>query len=242
MKIGWLPLNGDDREVRLQSELLMYQPERLNVQDKVQTCPAHTSFINKFFLIRAPWDLDLVYTYNATTQEFDIRSKKLDQQQFDLLVSPRLTSICDDGSLWITATGGYLMLADDDCMLETYPAFLHGNPFEIAMGSFNINKWQRPCDFTFKMAPNTEINIKRGDPLYYVALKPVDDSYPVLERLEETEEIMNNVNRCTGVKEFQKNASWKIATTTGNCMRPKNFLSKENTWTLLINKLKSLFK
>lgn len=242
MKIGWIPLSGDTISESHKSELAFIPPERLEIQEQVHQCPAHTTFMSKFFIVRAPWDLDLTYKYDRATQTFDIRSPDLNQVQFDLKVQPRPESVCKDGSIWITTSVRYLMLADEDCIMETYPAFLHGTPFEIAMGAFNINKWQRPCDFTFKMAPNTEISIKRGDPLFYIALKPADNSSPVLEQMSITEEVITQVDRCTGLKEYQKNVSWKMINTTGNCMRPKNFLTKENKWTSLISKLKSLFK
>lgn len=219
MKVGWVPMTmlGPDRYVH-DMDLLVEQPDRLTAQNKgtINECPAHTSFVNEFFVVRAPFDLHLEYNHQMGA----VRSNTLDDTQFQRFIHVRHNDTGPDGIVSITINWKLLFLSDEDCSLEVYPAFRHGTPFDVAIGSFDIYKWQRPVDFTFQLQEDADITITRGDPLYYVRFTPG----PVkLIRLEWNDDIQRAVQACN-LKPLQPGYSWQLIKRTGNWHRPRKFI------------------
>jgi len=219
MKVGWVPMTmlGPDRYVH-DMDLLVEEPDRLPPQNTgtINECPAHTSFISEFFTVRAPFDLELEYNHEMQA----LRSSSLDHDQFERFIHARHNDTGDDGVFSITVNWKLLFLADEPCRVEVYPAFRHGTPYDVAVGSFDIYRWQRPVDFTFQLDRDSIISIHKGDPLYYVRFTPG----PVkLQRLEWNDDIQRCVQACN-LKPLQPGYSWQLIKRAGNWHRPRKFL------------------
>lgn len=199
-------------------ELASIAPEKLSAQIGMELCPASSSFMSNFYLVRSPMDIDLTFDGQR------VWSDTFTQTKFDKFIRNRI-DISTPEYAWVTVHVGNVFVSEEPCSLELYPAFLHGCPYEIAIGSFDISKWQRPADFTFKLRADAgTVKIKRGDPLYYVRLKPLKPNEGVkLERID-LKEVNDAVVNCTSVKEVQTNLSWKIATGEGNKWKKKTTL------------------
>lgn len=220
MQVGWLPLIFYKGNYTHDMDLLYMEPERLTAQTNgtLTECPAHTQFLSNFFVIRAPMDLEVWYR----KEDHGVASPTLNEDQFGRFINVRHTDIGDDELMHITIRWPYLFVADEDCELETYPAFYHGSPFNISVGSFNIHKWQRPVDLTFLVTEDVKINIRRGDPLFYVRFNHKDRSTK-LKRLEWNEDIKRCLDQCN-LKGIQRNLSWRIIETVGNWRRPRKLI------------------
>lgn len=217
--IGWVPVSFDNNVYQHDLDLLYSEPEKLKVQNNglISECPAHVSFVNKFFIVRAPFDLELEYDQETNY----VFSKNLTQEQYNRFIFPRFNDKGDDNKLNITVNWSILFVADEDCTVEIYPAFMHNCPFNVSIGSFNCYKWQRPIDFTFQIEKN--VSIKKGDPLYYVSFRTPKDKSVNFKRLEWNDELQKSIDQCN-INKLQKKLSWSLIKRTGNILRPKRFI------------------
>ena len=220
IKIGWVPITLDNSGTYSHDlDLLYFDPEKLSIQNNglVSKCPAHTNFIKNFFVIRAPFDLKLTYD---KTKDFII-SENLTQEQYDRFIFPRFQDRGDDDKLNVTVNWRLLFVSDEPCNLEVYPAFMHGCPFNITVGSYDCFKWQRPIDFTFQIEEN--IDIKRGDPLYYISFRTTKQKNVNFVRLDWNKELEKALQQCN-ISKIQKKLSWTLLNNSGNIFRPKRFI------------------
>ena len=220
IKIGWVPVSLDSNDVYNHDlDLLYSDPETLSVQNNglISQCPAHTSFIKNFFIIRAPFDLKL--TYNK--KDNYVFSENLTQEQYDRFIFPRFQDQGSDNKLLVTVKWSILFVADELCTLEVYPAFMHGNPYNISVGAYDCYKWQRPVDFTFEI--NDTVDIKRGDPLYYVSFRTLNNKTVKFKRLDWNSDLQKALQQCN-LNKIQKKVSWPLIKKCGNFLRPKRFI------------------
>ena len=122
-------------------------------------------------------------------------------------------SVCtvrEDGSISISPV--YVFYAKESVEMEVLPVFLLDSPsLENTLfiaGSYDIGKWIRPIDFSFYAKDNSKpINIKRGDPLFFVRFKTKEDEKITLERVEQSQELLTMIAACIKVKYKVKNIS-----------------------------------
>ena len=220
IKIGWVPVSLDSNdEYNHDLDLLYYEPDTLSVQNNglISQCPAHTSFVKNFFVIRAPFDLKLEYN----EKENYVFSENLTQDQYNRFIFPRFQDRGIDNKLLVTVKWSLLFVADEPCTLEVYPAFMHEKMYNVSIGSYDCYSWQRPIDFTFEI--QNIIDIKRGDPLYYISFRTPKNKTVKFTRLEWDDQLKKAVQQCN-LNKIQRKISWPLIKKGGNFLRPKRFI------------------
>ena len=223
VNIGWTPYKRNpDMEAM---DLLYFEPEKLNYYKDTTSyfmkCPAVSNFHNKFYVIKSPFDLEL--TYDREKGEVKISQ---DQKFFDQFVSWRKDEYGENERPLFSFLFQYMFVADEPVWIETYPAFLHGQPenTQYIPGSFDVYNWFRPIDFSFQMLDDTKtVSIKRGQPLFYIKFnsKNLNENF-VMKRIEWTDNLYKQ-SRKTSVQEWVRGLSWKIML-KGNPFRPKKMI------------------
>lgn len=206
--------------------LSMIHPEIERVEPQIPNCPANLTRFQKLFLVRSPIDFT-IKTYKHELGDRIIFETNVDQGENCPPMILVREDTKTDTSIWLTVHIGILLLSDESVVAEVLPAFLHGNPLEISMGAFDISKWQRTVDITFKYTFGEDLVIKVGDPLYYLSFQCEDLNERItLDQIPLTSEILVQQNICSTVKQIKPKGSWNIATGLGNKFRPNNFLPK----------------
>ena len=232
VKIGWTPYKrvSDPTNIHFQNDMeaidmLYFEPEKLNYYKNSQSlfmkCPAVTGFHQKFFVIKSPFDLELTYDRNKQ----DVRISE-SQKFYDQFVSWRKDEYGENERPLFSFLFQYMFVADEPVWIETYPAFLHGQPenTQYIPGSFDIYNWFRPVDFSFQMIDDTKpVTIKRGQPLFYLKFnsKKLNDNF-TMKRIEWTDELFKQNKRCSP-HNWVRGLSWKLML-NGNPFRPKKMV------------------
>ena len=223
VKIGWTPYKRlPDME---SMDLIYFEPEKLDYYKDTTSyfmkCPAVSNFHKKFFVIRSPFDLEL--NYDRKGGEVKISE---DQKFYDRFVSWRRTEYGEQERPLFSFLFQYMFVADEPVWIETYPAFLHGQPknTQYIPGSFDIYNWFRPIDFSFQMLDDTKpVKIKRGQPLFYIKFnsKKLNENF-MMKRIEWTKDLLKQ-SRITSVQEWVRGLSWNLML-KGNPFRPKKMV------------------
>ena len=143
-----------DKHFCLSSEILE--------SSRVLKCPAHINTLNNYFVVRS------VYNYKIVWDGEKFHSPDYDQNFWDSNVYPR------DGSTGVISffPPELHFFSEKSLNLELLPAFWHNNDVvkktSVIGGSYNIGKHFRKIECSMVFHEPCEIEIKRGDALYYV--------------------------------------------------------------------------
>jgi hypothetical protein len=185
---------------------LLLDPEKLsqNIKEEIKgddylKCPAFLEYIKNVYVIKAPLDLDLVVKY-LPNGEKTISTLQYDQLFFDSVVMSRLNQSKDS---MLSINFSYCFFSDKPVLVESLPAFMHKTELVKNIicipATFDISKWIRPIDFTFKIIDDTKtISFKKGDPLFYIRFH-TDDKI-VMEKIVESEELKKLKTACLQLK------------------------------------------
>jgi len=229
IEIGWTPykfakhLGGYELEF---IHNLYFEPERLidfykDSKSMFKNCPANASFLKQFWVIKSPVDL----TLNLDRKN---KSANINQNQmfYDQFIDMRWDQYSETDLALCTFYFQYMFVADDPVWIEVYPPFLHGEVENTRFinGTFDIQKWQRPVDFSFEILDDTKkIEVKRGQPLFYIKFSSPKFSEDFkLKQIEWTDELLKMNKRCQP-QNWVKGLAWKLAN-IGNKGRPKKLV------------------
>lgn len=223
--IGWF-LNKDPAW----NELVYSIPEPLEIpkDSKAQyiRCPALNHYCTNTFVIRSAYDLHL--RYDKESQKIKYVDGSVEQYLVkDLLVQfhPKEWRDPNTPIFQIHMDNGFV--ADEPVWMEVFPPFYKSPklPGFMTPGTFDIYSWQRIISYGFEWLNSDEdFKIKRGDPLIYVRFrsKRPEDNF-VLKKIEMTEELERDIQKCQGVKMVLKNYSWKLMDINKK-LRPRRYV------------------
>ena len=168
-------------------------------------CPALQAYCKNTFVITAPMDATVRLSQVGSAFSMAVDGYGWTQDLYDSVCTVR-----EDGSISISPV--YVFYAKESVEMEVLPVFLLDSPsLENTLfiaGSYDIGKWIRPIDFSFYAKDNSKpINIKRGDPLFFVRFKTKEDEKITLERVEQSQELLTMIAACIKVKYKVKNIS-----------------------------------
>lgn len=128
----------------------------------VLRCPAHLQSLNNYFAVKS------IYNYTLSWDGENLFSPDYDQLFWDHNVYPR------DNKKGVISFNPprLLFFAEKSLNMELLPAFWHKNDLtkkaSMVGGIFDIGKHARKIESALLMHEPCEINIERGDALYYL--------------------------------------------------------------------------
>jgi hypothetical protein len=179
----------------------------------VQLCPAALDFDSRHYVVPCPVDLHIALHYNEQKQpvlqivegaKSTIRGKHLNS----------MISIVAQNE-WrhperpiIQVITPYLFMADEVVYINQLPPYLNyidpAWPGLLIAGRFPINIWPRPLMWAFEWHDTSkELNIKRGDPWFYLRFEAQDPARPIrLQECELTPDVKHYVDSLSGVTNY----------------------------------------
>ena len=138
-----------------------------------------------------------------------VSSDEVDTQQLQNLVTlHQPNEMYDTKKPMFQFNLNYLFIADDPCLMEILPPFMHMDKFpgEVIGGSYNIHSWIRSISWGFVFAnTKNKLVIKRGDPLCYVKFTtPKLNSFVQLKECILTDDIIKELDRKRFLTQFKK--------------------------------------
>jgi hypothetical protein len=123
-----------------------------------------------------------------------------------------------------------LFVADEPCLMEILPPFMHDDKFpgEVVGGSFNIHSWIRTISWGFVFnSTRTKLSIKRGDPLCYIKFTTPNLTNKVsLDECILTDELKRELDRKRFLTNFKKGGIINLMSRALK-LRPKKLIKKE---------------
>lgn len=184
-----------------------YYPEMATAN--YRKCPAHQNQFKNTYVVCSPIDIEveinkeenwcnIIDPPNIPKEVFNPRFREEQQSPYPMFTfrMNRLLFMPEDPSV--------------DVYVEQLDPILEwdrDHNIRIIEGNFNISKWTRPLEASFEQrTKNMTVKFKRGQPMYYVRLSTNNpDDIVSLNRVEMTEEIFKDADRCLQVKEFAPN-------------------------------------
>ncbi len=213
--------------------LLVIEPERFKtpkVKNKeynkrgVIDCPSYQGFYNNIFLLKSP------VSFTAIPKEggVDIESTEVSTHQLQSIVTlHQPEEMYDINKPMFQFNLNYLFVADEPCLMEILPPFMHKDKFpgEVIGGSFNIHSWVRSCSWGFVFNDTKKkLEIKRGDPLCYVKFTTPDLTSKVnLTECILTDDIIHELDKKRHLTDFKKGGIINLMTRALK-LRPKKLI------------------
>ena len=135
-----------------------------HISNDVRLCPSSNNYIKNTFRVKSPID------YNITWSGNRFSSSSKDLEFFERFVLQRDTSA---GFVTLSFANYIFFTEEPSLLMEVKNSIYANNSFNnnttLVEGSMDIGKWYRNTDLTFFINnSNTTVDIKRGDPLFYV--------------------------------------------------------------------------
>ena len=213
----------------LLSNLSKQQPGMLHY-----TCPAFIETFKHTYIIRSYFDVSIKVDPLKRSIEVD-----KDKSFIQKYITNRNQDCSPDGNMIFSLNQELLFITDNDVEIETLPCYYHNNDFVdktmFISGRFNIKKWIRSIEAAVivkKTASSTEpifINIKRGDPIYYVRFHLKDNSKLNLVQecdFNKIEEYIKYILITNGVKRIKPYTKLTELYEMFSRFRPKKFFNK----------------
>ena len=158
-------------------ELLVIEPERFKTPKVVNKeynkkgiadCPAYQGFYNNIFILKSP----VSFTAIPLEGRVEIDSPEIDEPELqNLFIIHHPNEMYDIKKPMFQFNLHYCFVADEPCLMEMLPPFMHMESFpgQVTGGSWNIHSWIRSASWGFVFNDTKKkLEIKRGDPLCYV--------------------------------------------------------------------------
>lgn len=206
--VGWLLSEA-------RSGVIYFPPTRVRSAEmnkahakSASRCPAVINLESRYFEVKCPFDLSLQFVRdkegrpavrNLLGDASPVRKKKL-TQIIQLTAEPEWR-YPDRPTIQLMLP--YLFIADEPVYMMQVSPFLHYRaeplPGTIFGGRFPIHVWPRPLMWAFEWHDISKpINLKRGEPLFYVQFEtlPQDRAVQVVEaqRTEALDEYLNLIS------------------------------------------------
>jgi hypothetical protein len=248
VKIGWFNMQESEEVARLEgyalSPFLQFEPERYKIMQqaypgrwKFSTCPAVINFYKNVFILKSPVSVDLKIV-ETNPGMYELQPEKPENYDLSPPVWNRLFDFIGnvgvEGAVpTLQLRNGMTFVADEPCTIQLLPAFNHKNdiPGDVICGEFDIHAWQRSVQYSLAWKDTDKpLRIKRGEPLFYVKIIVHKDPTEKVElvKLKSNPQLLKAIFRTQGVPGYIRNVFqlFDIA----RKMRPKKFITKENTW------------
>lgn len=178
---------------------LLKDKDKSNDYNNYLDCPAFLKFIHNGFVVRSPYNCDLTIDYN--TGRFLQDGKVNDIAEH---FKPRPS--CRNGMLMFNLYHNFIFYSEDSIEMSTMPAFMHNSELQSKCtylpGTYDVSKWFRMIDGAYEMKTSFDkLNLRRGDPMYYVKFNTNDAVK--LVRFDLTAEIWNLTQGCIQYKKYQ---------------------------------------
>ncbi len=179
----------------------------------VQVCPAAIDFDARHFVVPCPIDINIRIAKDQTGRpvlqtvdgaQSTVRPKHLNQMV--TIVNP--IEWRHPARPIIQFITPYVFLADDPIYINELPPFLDYVtpkwPGLLIAGRFPIHIWPRPLMWAFEWYDtNASLEIRRGDPWFYLRFDPIDPSRPVrLLEAEATPEVKKYLDTVSSVTNY----------------------------------------
>lgn len=177
-------------------------------------CPAHQNQFKNTFVVCSPIDIEV--NINKEQNWCDIvYPKHIAKEVFN----PRFGEEHESPYPMFTFRMNRIMLVPQNPKIDVYVEQLEpilewerNTNIRVIEGNFNISKWTRPLEASYEQRyKNMTVKFKRGEPMYYFRLSTNDpDDVIVLNRIEMTQKLYEDSERCLQVKEFAPNKKLKF--------------------------------
>jgi|TARA_R110002074_G_scaffold299697_1_gene471171 hypothetical protein len=219
-------------------DLLVIEPERFKTPKVVNKnyskrgiidCPSYQGFYNNLFLLKSPVSFDAEVKDGIVV----ITSKEVDEHQLHNLftIHPK-EDMHDVKKPLFQFNLNYLFVADEPCLMEILPPFMHNEnlPGEVVGGAFNIHKWIRTISWGFIFAKtSSKLSIKRGDTLCYIKFTTPNLTNKVgLEECILTQELIGELDRKRFLTNFKKGGIINLMNRALK-LRPKKLIKRMPT-------------
>jgi len=199
-------LEGAQEEPIPMFSYLKSQNKKMNggVLPEYMNCYALMEFCKNAFVITSPITINITFDWDKKHAFID----NFTQHFFDSFFKVREEFGVD--RLGITLPPRLVFFSDESVTIETMPLLvlsnlspLH-NKLSFVTGKFNIGKWVRPIDISGELFNGvSEINIKRGDPLFIVRFQSGDKEVK-LKRVYEDNKLVRAMAECADLKIFRQ--------------------------------------
>ena len=177
---------------------LLASKDKSNDYNNYLDCPAFLKFAQNMFVVRSPWNCELTVDYS--TGKFLI-----DNQETEISDHFKPRPNCRDRMMF-NMYHNFIFFSEDSIEVSTMPAFMHNSELQTKCtyipGTYDISKWFRSIDGAFEMQqPLDCLNLKKGDPLYYVKFDTSDSVK--LVRFNLTPDLWKLTQGCIHYKKYQ---------------------------------------
>ena len=199
------------------------------------TCPAFIDTFKNTYLIRASFDVSIKIDPVERTVQLD-----KDRDFVEKYLQHRVNDAPADANVLFSLNQFLLFITDDDMEIETLPSYYHQSEFVdktmLVSGRFNIKNWIRNVEIASLVKNSTPdnkepifINVKRGDPLFYIRFHPKDNSTVKLEQEFDFDKIEKYTKYSwvtTMVKRTNPHTKLPVLYEMFSRFRPKRFFKK----------------
>ena len=237
--VGWTLIDFPASVIWSDPEPFTRNLPKSTTAKSVQVCPAALDFDAGYFVVKCPIDLHIRFVIdqngrpivqNVDGEKSSVRDHFLNQLL--MVVSPNEWRHPERPIIQVVTP--YVFLSDDPVYINQFPPFLNYLPNQLPglmiSGRFPIDVWPRQMTWAFEWYDtNKEINIKRGDPWFYVYFETTDPSRGVkLIESVLTPEVKKYVASLAGVTNFVKQTYSLFA--TARQRRPSKLLVPKSTY------------
>ncbi|WP_309665379.1 hypothetical protein [Tabrizicola sp.] len=231
--VGWFLTSDKGAVLYDPPERLIQRPPNKAHAKSASRCPAVIQLESRYFMVKCPFDLHIGFKrddkgkavlVNRAGAASPVRGNKLG----DVIVLMNEAEWRYPDRPTVQLLLPYCFIADEMVYLSQIGTFAHYRPDPlpgtIFGGRFPLTVWPRPLMWAFEWhAPDQDLILKRGEPLFYVQFEAVDPTRPVqLVEAERTPELVAYLEKIGGVANYvnQTFGLFKAA----EAMRPKRLL------------------
>lgn len=163
-------------------------------------CPSFLEYCKNVYVVTAPFDIEFLVDRDRKWLQTNLTTTI-----YNTFVINRGDIIGPNDPYILTMPPKYLFYSTDPVKIEVMPCLLNTSRsidnINIIPGSYDIDKWIRPLDFTFELKDDKQpIAIKQGDALFCIRFITDDNEKVELERTLLTDDLLLAAMASTGVK------------------------------------------
>ncbi|MEO8558397.1 MAG: hypothetical protein ABI439_04995 [Rhodospirillales bacterium] len=216
LEVGWVLQPGMATAVWFEPQPFRREGPPPPTAKAVQNCPAVIDYDARHFVVPCPVDLNIAL---AKDKDGKVVLRNLDGAASSVAPShlAKLVHLNSPGQ-WrhperplIQISTPYRFIADEPCFINQMPPFLHYRreqwPGTMIAGRFQADVWPRIMMWAFEwMDPSKPLQLRRGEPWFYLRFEPSDDSdRPVrMVEAEWTPELAEYCQSIDGVTNYVK--------------------------------------
>lgn len=197
------------------------------------SCPAFNDYYKNVYIITSPFDLTIRIDKN---NDFYLDEKDLPKKNF-IDARNEFSRVYikkqNDCLRMMTLFFQYIFIGHKSCMMESIPLTSDINSLSDLIpicGTFNINKWIRPVDFTFLVRNNvSSIEIKKDQPLFCVRFN-VDQKINLVKidlHSKSRDKILKIITDCANYKNYVPGRKmYYLYERFSNYVNMKNFIKE----------------